>query len=140
MSEHARGSAIDIGSFALTDGTNVGVRAIVLGKKDASPGSSDETGGATAASSDKDAEDGKTVAGGIEEGAAKDDAGSAATKPSPQETGDSEDAREKRFLDRVRASACGPFKTVLGPGTDADHATHFHFDMAARRNGGTYCK
>lgn len=44
------------------------------------------------------------------------------------------------FLRKVRNAACGPFKTVLGPGSDADHALHFHFDLAQRRNGGTYCK
>ena len=50
------------------------------------------------------------------------------------------DSREADFLSRVRMAACGPFKTVLGPGTDADHAQHFHFDLAKRRNGGTYCR
>ena len=45
-----------------------------------------------------------------------------------------------RFLDNLRATACGPFKTVLGPGSDADHALHFHFDLAPRRNGGTFCQ
>ncbi len=50
------------------------------------------------------------------------------------------DSREERFLDRIREAACGPFKTVLGPGSDADHADHFHFDLAQRRNGGTWCK
>jgi len=45
-----------------------------------------------------------------------------------------------KFLRAVRAAACGPFKTVLGPGSNADHSTHLHFDLAPRRNGGTYCK
>jgi hypothetical protein len=49
-------------------------------------------------------------------------------------------AKNEKFLRAVRAAACGPFKTVLGPGSDADHALHFHFDLAPRRNGGTYCK
>ncbi|MBL8585022.1 MAG: extensin family protein [Rhizobiaceae bacterium] len=54
----------------------------------------------------------------------------------------SADAKDKDalFLTDVRKAACGPFKTVLGPGSDADHATHFHLDLAPRRNGGTYCK
>ncbi|MBC8130080.1 MAG: extensin family protein [Rhizobiaceae bacterium] len=47
---------------------------------------------------------------------------------------------EAKFQDKLRKGACGPFKTVLGPGTDADHATHFHLDIAARTNGSTYCK
>ena len=45
-----------------------------------------------------------------------------------------------RLLKHLRDKACGPFKTVLGPGSDADHADHLHFDLAERRNGGTYCK
>lgn len=48
--------------------------------------------------------------------------------------------KAKDFLDRIRKAACGPFKTVLGPGSDADHATHFHVDLAKRRNGGTFCQ
>ncbi|MCO5065166.1 MAG: extensin family protein [Rhizobiaceae bacterium] len=44
------------------------------------------------------------------------------------------------FLRDVRTAACGPFKTVLGPGSDADHSLHFHFDLAQRRNGGTFCQ
>lgn len=48
--------------------------------------------------------------------------------------------KNAEFLARVRAAACGPFKTVLGPGSDADHAEHFHLDLAPRRNGGTVCE
>ena len=43
------------------------------------------------------------------------------------------------FLDKVRKAACGPFKTVLGPG-NPDHSEHFHFDLAPRRHGGTVCR
>lgn len=43
------------------------------------------------------------------------------------------------FLDAVRKAACGPFKTVLGPGSDPDHALHFHLDLQPRRNGSTFC-
>ncbi|MBX3598499.1 MAG: extensin family protein [Rhizobiaceae bacterium] len=49
-------------------------------------------------------------------------------------------ASNEKFLRAVRDAACGPFKTVLGPGSDADHAEHFHFDLAQRRNGGTFCQ
>lgn len=45
-----------------------------------------------------------------------------------------------RFLDAFRTAACGPFKTVLGPGANADHANHFHLDLAQRRNDSLYCK
>lgn len=47
---------------------------------------------------------------------------------------------EAKFLAAIRKAACGPFKTVLGPGSDADHSRHFHFDLAPRRNGGTFCQ
>ncbi|MBN9073677.1 MAG: extensin family protein [Rhizobiales bacterium] len=49
------------------------------------------------------------------------------------------DPRDARFLATVRSAACGPFKTVLGPGSDPDHALHFHLDLAPRRSGATYC-
>ncbi|MBO0663338.1 extensin family protein [Jiella sp. MQZ9-1] len=80
ISEHARGSAIDIAGVHLSDGREIDVKAR------------------------------------------------------------SDDTPEGRFQHGIRAGACGPFKTVLGPGTDADHATHFHLDMAARRNAATYCR
>lgn len=53
--------------------------------------------------------------------------------PSPEE-------RTAKFLARLRKAACGLFKTVLGPGSDADHERHFHLDLAPRRNGGTFCQ
>ncbi|TFF18785.1 hypothetical protein E3C22_20770 [Jiella endophytica] len=131
MSEHARGSAIDIGSFTLSDESTVAVRAV--------PG----TGGAA-----NNAGDENTAKPGDDEAFVEDPAedssdgdndadAAAAKKPTPAS---GENASEAQFLDRIRAAACGPFKTVLGPGTDADHATHFHLDMAARHNGYTYCK
>jgi hypothetical protein len=47
---------------------------------------------------------------------------------------------DAEFLAAVREAACGPFKTVLGPGSDAYHSDHFHLDLAHRRNGSTYCR
>lgn len=51
---------------------------------------------------------------------------------------------EARFLRTIRKSACGPFKTVLGPGSDASHSDHFHFDLAQRSkrgpSRGLYCQ
>jgi hypothetical protein len=49
------------------------------------------------------------------------------------------EAKQAAFLDAIRKAACGPFKTVLGPGSDADHELHFHFDLEKRRTGATYC-
>lgn len=81
LSEHARGNALDISAFVLSDGHIVEVR-----KHEAA------------------------------------------------------DEAERLFQRAVRNAACGPFKTVLGPGTDPDHATHFHLDLAERRSGSTYCR
>jgi hypothetical protein len=49
------------------------------------------------------------------------------------------DYYRSKFLQHVRKHACGRFKTVIGPGTDAAHADHFHFDMAYRKSGLNYC-
>ncbi len=51
----------------------------------------------------------------------------------PGWTGGGADAE---FLRAVRASACGPFTTVLGPGSDSFHTDHFHLDRAHRRTAG----
>ncbi|WP_416357077.1 extensin family protein [Aureimonas phyllosphaerae] len=80
ISEHSRGSAIDIAGFELSDGTTQPVEAK--------------------------------------------DAGTPAD----------------RFAAAVRRAACGPFRTVLGPGTDSDHGTHLHLDIAARNGDATYCR
>ncbi|MCT7374866.1 extensin family protein [Chelativorans salis] len=45
---------------------------------------------------------------------------------------------EGKFLADIRTAACGPFTTVLGPGTNADHSNHFHFDLKKRRK--PYCR
>ena len=50
------------------------------------------------------------------------------------------DAKQASFLAAIRGAACGPFRTVLGPGSDADHATHLHLDLAPRRGDATYCR
>ena len=39
---------------------------------------------------------------------------------------------QNAFLKEVRKAACGPFTTVLGPGSDAYHSDHFHLDLAQR--------
>lgn len=56
------------------------------------------------------------------------------------EVGPAPPEKEGKFLDAVRKAACGPFKTVLGPGADADHSLHFHLDLEPRRHGGTFCQ
>ena len=51
---------------------------------------------------------------------------------------------DNTFLAAVRKSACGPFTTVLGPGADSYHTSHFHLDLAKRRTAGPskglYCE
>jgi hypothetical protein len=48
--------------------------------------------------------------------------------------------RERGLLNNVRGEACDYFTTVLGPGYDADHKDHFHFDMRPRGGGYRTCK
>ncbi|MEO9340140.1 extensin family protein [Mesorhizobium sp. SB112] len=48
--------------------------------------------------------------------------------------------RQRGFLNTVRADGCSYFTTVLGPGYNADHADHFHFDIKQRRNGYRACR
>ncbi len=47
--------------------------------------------------------------------------------------------RQRALLNNVRAGGCEYFTTVLGPGYNADHADHFHFDIKERRNGRVAC-
>lgn len=48
--------------------------------------------------------------------------------------------RARGLLNTVRADGCSYFTTVLGPGYNADHADHFHFDIKERRNGYRACR
>lgn len=47
--------------------------------------------------------------------------------------------QDRQFLSTIRSEACGPFHTVLGPGSDAHHRDHLHFDLQRMRSGGAYC-
>jgi hypothetical protein len=49
------------------------------------------------------------------------------------------DNQSRGFFRGVRADACGPFHTVLGPGSDANHNDHLHLDLQKERGGGPYC-
>lgn len=44
-----------------------------------------------------------------------------------------------KLLKKMHKTACGPFGTVLGPGSDKFHRDHFHFDTARYRSG-SYCR
>lgn len=48
-------------------------------------------------------------------------------------------AENRSFLRAIRSEACGPFHTVLGPGSDAEHHDHIHLDLQKERGGGPYC-
>jgi len=57
-----------------------------------------------------------------------------AVAPLPEGTPDA------AFLAHARAKACGFFRTVLGPGTDAAHANHLHLDERERTAGHRLCQ
>ncbi|AWB20125.1 extensin [Methylobacterium currus] len=47
---------------------------------------------------------------------------------------------EAAFEAAIRARACGFFRTVLGPGSDAAHANHLHLDERERQAGHRLCQ
>jgi hypothetical protein len=48
------------------------------------------------------------------------------------------DEQKKRVLATIQTAACGWFTTVLGPGSDPAHATHWHFDIEKHGSSGNY--
>jgi hypothetical protein len=58
--------------------------------------------------------------------------------------GKTETKAELAFLEGIRKAACGPFTTILGPGSDGYHEDHLHFDLAQRnkrgKSRGLYCR
>jgi len=51
-----------------------------------------------------------------------------------------EGSKEAAFLASVRTKACEHFTTVLGPGTDEQHANHLHLDERERKAGYRLCQ
>jgi hypothetical protein len=49
-------------------------------------------------------------------------------------------AVSKEMRERLKASACGRFSTVLGPASDGYHENHIHVDLAQRRSGYRICQ
>jgi hypothetical protein len=45
----------------------------------------------------------------------------------------------RTFRERIRASACARFMTVLGPGSDGYHEEHVHVDLAERHGDYRIC-
>lgn len=46
--------------------------------------------------------------------------------------------KESQFFAALRKTSCGYFNTVLGPGSNAAHATHLHLDMQIHGKTGNY--
>src|SRR5262249_52990872 len=46
----------------------------------------------------------------------------------------------RTFRERIRASACTRFMTVLGPGSDGYHEEHVHVDLAERHGDYRICQ
>jgi hypothetical protein len=49
-------------------------------------------------------------------------------------------AVSKEVRERIKASACARFTTVLGPASDGFHEGHVHVDIAERRSGYRICQ
>lgn len=58
----------------------------------------------------------------------------------PIEPREADGTLDEAFQSAVRKTACLSFTTVLGPGTDAAHADHFHLDIKQRRGGFRLCQ
>ncbi len=58
------------------------------------------------------------------------------------EVGNPGNVSDVGFESAARAAACGYFHTVLGPGSDSFHRTHWHFDLEVRgaKGDSKYCK
>ncbi|MEM8876604.1 MAG: extensin family protein [Pseudomonadota bacterium] len=118
LSEHASANAFDIRAFVLQDGRAIPV--LPIDGEDNLP-------------DDIEAEDGETPQSDTDnepEPKVELDPGPTHLPGSPM----------AEFQREIRASACGPFMTVLGPGADDFHDDHLHLDMAKRRNRTPYCR
>lgn len=51
-----------------------------------------------------------------------------------------EGSPEAAFQSAIQKEACPIFTTVLGPGADADHSDHLHFDMRRRKGDYRVCQ
>jgi hypothetical protein len=56
--------------------------------------------------------------------------------PVRQEPSDS--AMSRNLIRTLRTTACGYFTTILGPGSNASHADHLHFDLGLHGKTGNY--
>jgi hypothetical protein len=44
----------------------------------------------------------------------------------------------RNLIRTLRTTACGYFTTILGPGSNASHADHLHFDLGLHGKTGNY--
>ncbi len=51
---------------------------------------------------------------------------------------DGQSATDAAFIELIRLAACRRFTTVLGPGSDVEHASHLHLDTIKRGRSGDY--
>ena len=51
---------------------------------------------------------------------------------------EADDEPKKGVLSTIRTAACGWFTTILGPGSDPAHATHWHFDIEKHGSSDNY--
>ena len=51
---------------------------------------------------------------------------------------EAKDQRKMELLATLRTAACGWFTTILGPGSDAAHATHWHLDILQHGSSDRY--
>lgn len=49
-------------------------------------------------------------------------------------------AVSQSLREKLRQTACGRFKTVLGPGSDGYHESHIHLDLRERHGGSSMCQ
>ncbi|WP_026379347.1 extensin-like domain-containing protein [Afifella pfennigii] len=159
LSEHARANAIDISAIVFADRAPLAFRlrdtgsATVRRAEDAiithalggpRPQLGRDAPDSDAANSAEPAEgmrSGDEKAGDTTgERQASIDTESAASKDAAQAKAREEQERERLFQREIREGACRYFTTVLGPGVNAEHASHFHFDLAARRGDYRICQ
>jgi hypothetical protein len=121
LSEHARANAYDIRAFNLADGRSIPVLPIA-GEDEWVPEENDD---------EANSDDGNN--GATDDITEVSDETNSPPQHDPQ-------SPEAAFQRTIRAAACGPFMTVLGPGADAFHDDHLHLDMAMRRSKRAYCR
>lgn len=167
FSEHAFANAVDMGTFVTADGRRISVRddwgptardvharvkASTPGQ-DKPPSSAPSSGGHAGGEAD-DSEAGPPplpvrnpllVAATVRRGERGRRIRIASEAPTPAGAPTLTPAADaplvaRTFLKRLHAAGCRRFSTALGPEANEAHRDHFHFDLAQRRSGRSYCE